>query len=117
MKPETKLDRQAKALFEFQRTLRRTPERFCWREPWTEPATHYWMRICDHALWRCRLTVRAGLEFDGLRDMLRRFERRASAARRAWKKEDRREREEFLMSRTAMMEGLIPLPGESEGQR
>jgi hypothetical protein len=116
MKAEIKRARQVTACIEFARTLKRRPERFCWREPWTEPATHRWWRINAYLLWRCRLWLRAGLgDFPGLQRMLRSTEREERAARRAWKEEDRRELEEFRLSKVAWAEGLtVPRAGEED---
>jgi hypothetical protein len=115
MKAEIKRDRQAAACIEFERTLKRRPERFCWRNPWEESALHSWWRINAYLLWRCRLWLRAGLgDFPGLQRMLRSTAREERAARRAWEEEEKRERAEFLRSRTAAAEGLARYEGGGE---
>jgi hypothetical protein len=116
MKPVTKLDRQVKALIAFSESFdkRGNPKpipHLRWREKWTEPALHHRWRIHANLLARTRLWVRCGFdELPGLK--LRSIERRERKARRAWQEEDRCEREEFLRSRTAMMEGLAPYEGD-----
>jgi hypothetical protein len=115
MKPETKLDRQVKALIEFVRTLKRRPERFCWRKSYTESALHRLWRAYSYVLWRSRLWLKAGLGELPPCPTLRQLERRASAARRAWKEEHHRELEEFRRSRVAWAEGLtIPRDGDED---
>lgn len=115
MKVEIERARQATACIEFERTLKRRPARFCWREPWTEPALHHEWRVLSYLLWRCRLWRHSGLgDFPGLKRMLRSTERKVRAARRAWEEEDKKERAEFLMSRTAAAEGLARYENEDE---
>ena len=115
MEAEIKRERQAAACIEFERTMKRRPERFCWREPWTEPALHRLWRINAYLLWRCRLWLRAGLgDFPGLQKMLRTAARKERTARRAFEEEERRECAEFRRSRTAFMEGLAPYENEDE---
>ena len=110
MKHETKLDRQAAALIAFSESFdkRGNPKpipHLRWRKKWTEPALHYWWRIHANLLYRTRLWLRAFGDLPGL--SLRSIERKERQARRAWQEEDRRENEEFLRSRIAMMEGLV----------
>lgn len=116
MKAEIKRDRQAAACMEFQRTLKRRPERFSWREVWPEPALHRWWRLNAYLVWRCRLWLRAGLgDFPGLKKLLRSTERKERGARRLWKEEHRRELTEFRRTREAASEGLTePRPGDED---
>lgn len=77
-----------------------------WREKWPESEAHRWWRIYANLLYRTRLWLRAGLgELPGLK--LRSIERSERKARIAYQEEDRREREGFLRSRIAMLEGLV----------
>jgi hypothetical protein len=107
--------KQVGALEEFTRTLKRRPQRFCWRKDWPEPNAHREWRRYAYVLYRFRLWSRAGLpEFAGLRTMLRRVERLARSARLAWEEEVKRDNAEFLRSRTAAAEGLAHYNNEDE---
>ena|SRR5208337_5661812 len=110
---KTESEKQAAALLEFARTLKRRPARFRWNDPWPESEAHRLWRIYSYLLYRCRLWLRAGLgELPYLK--LRSIERKERQARRAWKEEHRRELAEFRMSRTAWAEGLTNAEFEDE---
>ena len=106
--------KQFAALNEFISTLKRRPERFCWREPFPESKAHRWWRCNAYALYRFRLWLRAGMdEFPGFRAQLHRLVREERAARRACNEEHRQEMVEFRRSETAQAEGLtVPRPGD-----
>jgi hypothetical protein len=112
---QTESEKQAAALAAFSESFdkRGNPKPILhlrWREKWPESEAHRWWRIHANLLYRTRLWLRAFGDLPGLK--LRSIERRERKARIAYLEEDRREREEFLRSRTAMVEGLAQYEGD-----